>query len=271
MRLTENKEVVGSDESFFEDDDGENPIQDLYSEKAGILDGGDDGEVDISSMAYQIWKNATQSDSKLKKIVEDLPDVVFASKAINVSTSSPEGALIFLKTRDGNDALARVNSQAEVVTQSPVAILRAAECLPEEVARRRAEWHHDVVGKGVAHIMREERSTHGALGRPSGARFKTYDRLKRLLDTNGANRDLFFTDLLVREIEKAMLDIYEYPLFQSSIDTINRQLKLGISDQDLAQLVIGLRNDGRLSMVQERNMSQTDVRIICSLGLRGDL
>ena len=38
-RLRENKEVVGSDEAFFEDDDNDNPIRDLYSEKSGILDG----------------------------------------------------------------------------------------------------------------------------------------------------------------------------------------------------------------------------------------
>ena len=31
-------------------------------------------------------------------------------------------------------------------------------------------FHHDIVRKGVEHLMQEERTTHGALGRPSGAR-----------------------------------------------------------------------------------------------------
>ena len=267
-RLTENREVVGSDEAFFEDDDDKNPIQDLYSEKAGILDGDDKGEVDLASLAYQIWKNATEGDTKLKKAVEDLPDVVFATKAIQAD--SPEGALVYVRTPDDGDALVRMNAQGKVVTQSPLAILRAAECTPEETPLERADWHHDIVAKGVAHLRQEERSTHGALGRPSGARFKSYDRLKRLLDDQGAERDLFFTDQLVRDIEKAMADIYEYPLFQSAIDIINRQLKTGIGDRDLAELIISLRGDGRLCMIQDRDNTHSDMRIICSMGLRGD-
>src|SRR5690606_7176934 len=43
-RLHVNAEVVGTDEAFFEDDDDQQ-INDLYHEKAGILDGEDDGEV----------------------------------------------------------------------------------------------------------------------------------------------------------------------------------------------------------------------------------
>src|SRR4029079_6459771 len=70
-RLKENQEVVGSDEAFFEDDEADNPIRDLYSEKAGILDGDDEGEVDLASYAYQIWKNAIDADPALQEIVEE--------------------------------------------------------------------------------------------------------------------------------------------------------------------------------------------------------
>ena len=269
-RLTENREVIGSDEAFFEDDDRKNPIQDLYSEKAGILDGDDDGEVDLASLAYQVWKNAIKKDPRLKKIIEDLPDVVYATKAIRAETSSPEGALVYVRTPDNSDALVRVDSEGEVISQSPLAILRAAECPPEETPLKKADWHHEAVGKGVAYLAQEERTTHGALGRPNGARFKTYDRLKQLLDKQGTDRDLFFTDQLVRDIEKSMADIYEYPLLQSAIDTINRQLKVGISDQDLSRLVISLRENGRLSIIQDRNKPHSCMQIICSMGLRAD-
>lgn len=267
-RLSENREVVGSDETFFEDDNGDNPIQDLYSEKAGVLDGDDEGEVDLASLAYQIWKNATDASPKLKKIVEDLPDVVYATKSVGNSDDEKAGALVYLRTPDDSDALARVDSVGDIITQSPLAILRTAECPPNETALERSDYHHDIVGKGVAHLIQEERTSHGALGRPSGARFKTYDRLKRLLEQQGPDRDLFFTDHLVRDIEKAMADIYEYPLFQSAIDALNRQLKAGIIDRDLAEMVIALRGDGRLSMIQDRDEAHADMRIICSMGLR---
>ena len=54
QRLQENAEVVGTDEAFFEDDRDDQAILDLYNEKAGILDGDADSEVDLASYAYQI-------------------------------------------------------------------------------------------------------------------------------------------------------------------------------------------------------------------------
>ena len=77
-RLRENAEVVGTDEAFFEDDDmDDQAIIDLYNEKAGILDGDADSEIDLASQAYQIWKNATDADPRLKQIIEKLPQSRF--------------------------------------------------------------------------------------------------------------------------------------------------------------------------------------------------
>jgi hypothetical protein len=268
-RLKENQEVVGSDETFFEDDNKENPIQDLYSEKSGILDGEDDGEVDLASYAFQIWQNATTADPKLRKLVEDLPDVVYATKALPSVADAKAGALVYIRTPDDNDALAWVDQNGEILTQSPLAILRAAECPPTELALERTDYHHDIVRHGVEHLMQEERTTHGTLGRPSGARYKTYDRLKRFLEQQGSERTLFVTDHFVRDVEKAMADIYDFPMFQSAIDTLNRHLKTGIGDYGLAQMVIALREDGRLCMKQDKDEAQADMRIICSMGLNG--
>ena len=78
-RLRNNAEVVGTDEAFFEDED-EQTVLDLYNEKDGILDGDDDTDVDLSSYAYQIWKNATAADPALKKNIENLPSVVYSAK-----------------------------------------------------------------------------------------------------------------------------------------------------------------------------------------------
>ncbi len=68
-RLRENAEVVGTDEAFFDDDRDDMPLFNLYHEKAGILDGDDDTEVDLASYAYQIWKNATDANPELAKII----------------------------------------------------------------------------------------------------------------------------------------------------------------------------------------------------------
>jgi len=46
-------------------------------------------------------------------------------------------------------------------------------------------------------------------------------------------------------------------------------LRSGISDEMLSQLVIALRDEGRLCIIHEEEQTQ-EPRIICSLGLVGD-
>ncbi|MFM8332836.1 MAG: helicase-related protein, partial [Candidatus Methylumidiphilus sp.] len=90
QRLIENREVVGSDEAFFDDDRDDNLIRDLYTERNGILDDDGDNEVDLASYAYQIWKNATDADPTLVGKVEALPNVVYATKAHTPSVLNPK-------------------------------------------------------------------------------------------------------------------------------------------------------------------------------------
>ena len=62
-RLHQNAEVVGTDETFFEDDDNQTTLHDLYNENAGILDGDADNEVDLVSEAYAVWTKAIKADN----------------------------------------------------------------------------------------------------------------------------------------------------------------------------------------------------------------
>jgi hypothetical protein len=104
-RLKENREVVGTDEAFFEDDDSQGTILDLYNERAGILDGEDETEVDLSSFAYQIWKNAIEADPSLQKTIPALPSVVYSTKPHQPTPTEPEGVLAYVRTVQGNDAM----------------------------------------------------------------------------------------------------------------------------------------------------------------------
>src|SRR5262249_42056760 len=152
----------------------------------------------------------------------------------------PEGALVYLRTAEGHDALAWVNTEGKSVTESQYMILRAAECPPDTPPAPRHDNHHEMVAQGVKLIVDTEKSVGGQLGRPSGARFRTYERLKKSAD------DIKGTLLVMPDLNKAIEDIYKYPLLQSATDTLNRQLKSGIDDATLAALVISLRQDARL-------------------------
>lgn len=259
LRLHENAEVVGTDEAFFEDEDRQ-AVLDLYNEKAGILDGDDETEVDLASYAYQIWKNATTDDPTLKKKIEDMPSVVYSSKPYSPKPDRPDGALVYMRTTQGHDALAWVSREGESVTESQFDILRAAHCTPDTPAVARHGTHHDLVRKGAEHIAREEKQVGGQLGRPSGARFRTYERLNRHAEE--VKDTLFDTEPLRRAIN----DIYRYPLRQTAVDTLNRQLRSGISDEALTELVIALRDEDRLCVIHEDDEIQ-EPRIICSMGL----
>ena len=267
-RLEQNREVVGSDEVFFEGDNHRNSLEDLYSEKSGVLDDREDEDVDIVSYAYQVWKNAVKANPKIEKTIEKLPDVVYATKRVGESDRHRQGALVYVRTPDDIDALAHVGSDGQIITQSPKAILDAAECGPDEKALEKADGHHEIVAKGVARLIQEEKTTDGALGRPGGARFKAYVRLKQILDKQGDQRDLFFTEEVVRDAKRTKSDIYRYPLLQAAEDRINRQIKLGASDEQFVEMVVGLRADGKLSIIQSKDATRPDTRILCSMGLR---
>ncbi|MEH2025641.1 helicase-related protein [Nostoc sp.] len=258
-RLQENAEVVGTDEAFFEDDDAQ-VILDLYNEKSGVLDGEEDTEVDLTSEAFQIWKKATDGNPVLKKTIEEMENVVYSTRAHTPQPVQPEGVLLYMKTSEGNDSLIYVDRDGNSVTQSQLAVLRVAACEESTPAIPRDEQHHELVKKGAELIAEEEKNAGGQLGRPSGARFRTYERLK------GYVEDMKGTVFVSEEILKAIDEIYRYPLRQSAIDTLNRQLRSGINNQQLAELVVALRMDDRLCIVTEE-LEKREPEIICSLGL----
>ena len=259
-RLRQNAEVVGADEAFFEDESDSQTIVNLYHERSGILDGDPDSEVDLASHAYQIWKNAIGADPRLEKAVANLSDVVFSSRQHSPIAQRPEGVLVFMRTADGNDALAYVDREGRSITESQLEILSAAECGADTSAQPHHESHHQLVGEGVKHIVREEKRIGGQLGRPSGARFRTYTRLKQY--TEAIKGQLFDVDPL----QKAIDDIYHYPLRQAAVDTLNRQLRSGVDDTQLADIVMALREEDRLCQGGDDAEAQ-EPQIICSLGL----
>ena len=258
-RLRENAEVVGTEEAFFEDEDRQT-VLDLYNEKAGILDADDETDVDLSSYAYQIWKNATTADPFLKKTIEDMPSVVNSSRAYVQNLERPEGALVYMRTSQGHDALAWMDRQSQSVTESQFEILRSAECSADTPALPRHETHHELVRKAAELIAHEERLVGGQLGRPSGARFRAYERLKSYAES--VKDTVFDTGPLRSTID----DIYRYPLRQSAVDALNRQLKSGVTDEALGELVIALREEDRLCVIHREDERQ-EPQLICSMGL----
>lgn len=268
-RLKENEEVVGSDESFFENQTttDEEGLRSLYNEESDALDEPDDDEVDLTSEAYEIWSSAIKDDPIVRKKVEALPDVVYATKPHIPDSEqphfTPEGALVYIRTKQDNDALIWMDPKQNAVSESPVRILRAAACRQDTPALQRREDHHALVARAME-IVREERKDlkSGQLGSRRGARYRTYYRLQDFLREREG--DLFLTD----RVREAIQAVYDHPLTTQAVDKLNRQLRSGISDDELAELVTAMHQDDRLVIVRQVEHHSTETRILCSLGLK---
>jgi len=102
----------------------------------------------------------------------------------------------------------------------------------------------------------------GQLGGRNSARRRAYERLKDYIERLKREAPLFLT----QDLERAVDDLYRYPLRSTARDSINRQMKVGVSNEDLARLVIALRAEDRLSLIQAEG-EQNEPRILCSMGL----
>ena len=259
-RLKQNAKVVGTDETFFEDEIDKETIVNLYNEKADI-DGDEDDEVDLTSHAYQIWKNAINADPKLEDTVMSLPDVVFSSRSHKPTKQNPEGVLVFVRTPNYNNALAYVDREGKSITESQLEILSAAKCDPDTLGQSHHKNHHSLVKSGVKHIAQEEQRIGGQLGQRSGARYRVYTRLKAYADS------IMGQHSNIAELRRALHDIYHYPLRSAAKDTLNRQLRMDVDDKDLAEMVIVMRNEDKLCLIEDQNVETQEPRIVCSLGL----
>ena len=272
QRLQENAEVVGTDEMFFEDERHDGIMHDLFTEKSGILDDPEDNEVDLASLAYQIWKNAGDADPSLRKAIPDLANVVFSTKGLSAVAARPAGstgvkpatgAMVYVRTADGNDALAWVDETGKTVTESQHEILRAAACEPNTPALERLVNHHEIVRQAVGAIQTEHFTTGGQLGKPASARRRVYERLKDY--ASHVQGTLFDIKILHRAIDA----IYEAPLTEAARDLLNRELRAGANDEKLVDLVLSLHEEDRLCVPIEEAEAR-EPKIICSLGIRND-
>lgn len=267
-RLRQNEEVVGSDESFFEDQTAtdEEGLRNLYDEKSGILDEPEDDEVDLTSEAFEVWAQAIMENPDLRKAVESLPDVVFATKGHVPEATRPEltppGVLAFIRTAQDHDALMWMDAEGKTVSESPVRIFRQAKCTAETPALPRRADHHHLVAQATK-IVEEERSAmkSGQLGSRRGARYRTYELLQDYL--RHREGDMFLTD----QVRAAIQAVFDHPLTTEAVDKLNRQLRSNITVDDLADMVTQLHRDDRLVVVNLHDEPSKEPRILCSLGL----
>ena len=155
-----------------------------------------------------------------------------------------------------------MNNSGNIVTQSQFTILNAAACAINTPIKNRVDNHHDLIEQSMDNIHELDATIGGQLGKKTGARYQVYHRLKVHYDHPQC--DIFYN----AELKKAIDEIYSYPLQEIARETLSRQLKIGLSDEQLAQSILHLRTENKYCrIVLKDDDEQKPPSIICSLGL----
>ena len=262
-RINENANIVGSDEKFFEGN--ETNLRDMYNEKSGSLDDDeDDSDVDLASQAYQIWKNATDANPKLKQIIPALSDVIYSTK--RAASPIEDGVITYVKTHNDYDVLSWYNSKGEIISQSQKKILQAMACTADTKVEEPLDNHFDLVKSAVENIKQESTSVSGILGNRFSTRYRIIDLLEHYYKQPPT---LFFDNEKKQLLKLAIDDIYNYQLLESTKFILGRMLRSSTND-DTVESVLEMHKNGTLCRIDEDRNKHKDPTIICSMGLRSE-
>lgn len=262
QRINENAETVGSDEIFFEGN-AQN-LSDLYNEKSGVLDDDDEnGEVDLASQAYQIWKSALDKNPGLEKTIANMSDGVYSAKAAG-GGAQKEGVVTYARTPDDNDILTWMDADGNVITQSQLEILNALRCEPDEPHVKPLPNHLEIVQKSIEKINAMDFRTSGSLGSRFSTKYQVYTKLNNFFEENKGG---LFED---EKLKLAVDDIYQYPLKEKAKVMLGSMIRGNeYSTDDLAKRVKELRDMDELCIKDDEELRNRDPETICSMGIVG--
>lgn len=247
-RLSANAEAFGSDEQFFGSDGEVQAISDLYN---GTLDDQDSGEdVDASSLAFEIWHHAKETDPALAERVSALPDMIDATRAKRLSDSA-EGVICYVRTESGVDGfgIASPGGQARLLTGHEV--LRIFEAAPEEPGLEHRPDHDELIES----LVRGPLATPTlSAGRLRGVRRTLWSRLGEKLHANDT------------ETQKALDELFQHPLQREAENRLKRSIRNGATDDDLTTMIRTLHRDDRLVIASRTG--KDPIRVVSSMGVQ---
>lgn len=263
-RINENAQVVGSDEVFFEGN--EQNLRDMFNEKSGILDDDDDNDVDLSSQAYQIWKNAVDANPRLKQIIPALSNVIYSTKATD--RADDEGVITYARTYNDFDVLTWMDSTGQIISQSQKKILQALACAADTPAETPLANHHELVADALQNIQQENRSMGGILGNRFSTRSRIHNLLVDFLNNNQTDT-LFFAETQRDSLKLAIDEIYRFPLLSATKYTLGQMLNSKKSADEIVEYVLEMRRTGNFCNIPKEDLEENrDPSIICSMGLK---
>ena len=265
QRLRENAEVVGTDEAFFEDERErpDRPSTCITRRPASST---------ATPTPKSTWPPTPTRSGRTPSTA--IPSCRRPSRRCRTSSTRP--SRITPHRRRARRACSSICAPPRATTRWPgwtraataspnrsSRSCKAAECAPDTPALPRQDNHHELVAKGVELIVAEEKTVGGQLG-PPVRRALPHLRAAQALRRAGQGHAVRHRRSSPRRSRKSTA----IPLRQSATDTLNRQLRAGIGDDKLAELVIALRDEDRLCIVHEEERNRTSRRSSARWGWR---
>ena len=119
--------------------------------------------------------------------------------------------------------------------------------------------HHQLVEAAARHVRNSEDNLGGQLGGARSARKKVYDKLQ-------SYRQQSLEHIENSDLDKAIEQIYHYPLKSEALNRLVNPLKHGASSEDLALIVCHLMESNQLCNIPKKD-EPIEPHIICSMGL----
>ena len=260
-RLDANAVVFGGGERFFGTDDEEAALRDaIYNEDPPDAT---DAEVDVVSMAYEIWRAAQRDHPDKAAEAEALPNVVYSTLTTTGTPDEP-GVLVHIQTDDEINAFAlALTSGSPPHAVAAREALRLAACEPDTPAAATLEEHHELLAAAFNGPLRFPAAA--AQGQLSGVRSRCWNRLRGFLGS--AVRQTQGNLLWDPEIlDDAIGALYQRPLRRDAREKIATALQEH-SDDNLAALVADLHSHHELCVPEAAEIAPPHV--ICSMGLVG--
>ena len=244
-RLSQNAKAFGSDEKFFGTQEETAIIEGLYN--GDLPDDGAESDNDASSLAFEIWSNAKETDPERTARVERLADLVFATRPARELEG--DSVATFVRTERGMDGFGHVSNDSYKLMTAYEA-LKYFECEPSTPGLQMLEslFRDD---QGLVHGPLKQTAV--VAGQLTGVRKRLYQRLKSSINE------------LPQEMAEILELISSRPLTSEAESRLGKALSAR-STEDLATLISALNADSRLVLP---DLPGSDpIRIVCSMGAR---
>lgn len=248
-RLAANAATFGSDEKFFGTDTETKAISDLYDGKLEDVSSGED--VDASSLAFEIWQAATKDDPKLRHRIENLPDLIDATRP--QLPGDKRGIVCCATTDSGIDSFAWYDADEDTTSlMTGHEALAALKCLPDTEALPLYENHDAVVQELITGVIAKNLNSSGRL---RGERRILWNRVGESLEAHSDPR-----------FSPALDALYDSPLTTIATNQLRMiRRRKTTTNIDLLNHIADLYEQGILTTSTTK--SADAVRIVASMGV----